>query len=85
MAEAAPNSPSPRPNQIDKCASGGGRRADGGAFADLVRPGAGAVGRGFSHGFWMVRGGFVVGFVVGLWSVCVGLLSGDVYALRPLH
>ena len=59
VPEATPNSPSPRPNQIDKCATGGGRRANGGAFVDLVRSGAGAVGRGFRHGFWMVCGGLV--------------------------
>ena len=36
-----PPIPTTRPSQIDKCATGGGRRADGGAFADLGRPGGG--------------------------------------------
>ena len=36
-----------------------------GACVDPVKPGPGAAGRGFSHGFWMVCGGFVVWFVVG--------------------
>ena len=60
-AGAAPTRPTTRPPQIDKCATGGGRRADGGAFADLGRPGGGSGGRGSGPGFCMDPGGCLVG------------------------
>jgi hypothetical protein len=64
MAEPAPNSPSPRPKQIDKCASGGGRRADGCAFVGLGRPGGGCVQLRpwLLYGSWLVSGRGAVGF-----------------------
>ena len=79
MAEARLTSVNTRPTQIDKCASGGGRRADDGAFADLGRPGVDISEPAFSNALCVVCGGFVAGPVVGLWSVCgrfvVGLWS----------
>ena len=75
-AGAAPTRPTTRPPQIDKCATGGGRRANGGAFADLGRPVVDISGPGFSHGLSMVCAGFVVGLVVGLWTVCGRFVVG---------
>ena len=59
---------------------GGGRRADGGAFADLGKPGGGASGRS-GHGLCVVCGGFVVG----LWGCLWGCLwSGGFSSSRAI-
>ena len=63
--EAEPEDDVPGDGSASKSGMGyhkqGGRRADGGAFADLGKPGGGSGGRGSSPGFCMDPGGCLVG------------------------
>ena len=67
MPEATPNSPSPRPNQIDTCAKGAGGGRTGAHLSIWLGLGLELLG---------VASGMVFGwFVVGLWSFVLALWS----------
>ena len=80
MAIAAPTRPTPRPPQIDACATVGGRRANGGAFIHRGRPEVGRRARlqlrvcMACDGFVAVSGRFVVAFCA--WSDLFCCLPG---------